>query len=315
MPTWLEVTLHTTGTQLEALSQRLTDNGAQGLVLEDETDFKRFLEQNRQYWDYVDDALLERMKGAARIKFYVPQGEDGLRQMSAILRGVDAPVSTAPVKEEDWAYSWQKYYHPMAVGDRLYIVPEWERGHSVPEGRVPVYLNPGLAFGTGAHASTRMCLCLLEKRVRPGTRVLDLGCGSGILSIAALCLGAENAAGVDIDPKAADIARENAALNGIGSGRLRVGAGDVLSDRQLVQELAGAGGYELVLANIVADVIIPLAGTVPRLLAPGGWFLCSGILDERCGEVERALAQAGLELEESLVQDGWRALAARGSAP
>lgn len=311
MDNWLEVTVETTDVEMDALAARLTMNGAEALVLESESDFQTFLEQNRQYWDYVDDALLERMRGVARIKFYVTDDEAGREQMTAALRGVDNPVSTLPLKEEDWAYGWQKYYQPMAVGEKVWIVPEWERGKSVPEGRTAVYLNPGLTFGTGSHASTQLCLTLLEKYLEDGDAVLDLGCGSGILSIAAMNLGAERALGVDIDPKAVDVAYENAALNGVGRDRYVVRAGDVLSDRGLVKELAQAGPFRVVLANIVSDVIIPLSAFARRFSVPGGLFLCSGVIDTRANEVEAALKKNGMTIIERLERDGWCAFGAR----
>ncbi len=312
MNDWLEVTIETTDGEMDALAARLTMNGAEGLVLENERDFKTFLEQNRQYWDYVDDALLERMKGVARIKFYVTDDEAGREQMAQALRGIENPVSTAPMKEEDWAYGWQKYYQPMPVGKKVYIVPEWERGKEVPEGRTAVYLNPGLTFGTGSHASTQLCLTLLEKYLRPMDAVLDLGCGSGILSIAALNLGGGKAVGVDIDPKSVDVAYENAALNGIEPPRYTVWAGDVLSDKPLVADIAQAGPFQVVLANIVADVIIPLSAQAGRFLAPGGTFICSGIIDTRADEVEAALKKNGLQILDRIQRDGWCAMAAAG---
>lgn len=315
MENWLEVTLETTAAEMDALCDRLTENGAQGLVMEEEGDFKTFLEQNRQYWDYVDDALLERMKGVARVKFYVTDDAEGKAQMAAILNGVGKPASVIPLKEEDWAYGWQKYYRPMSVGEKFYIVPEWERGKPVPDGRTAVYLNPGLTFGTGSHASTQLCLGLLESRVNRGDAVLDLGCGSGILSIAALALGAGTAVGVDIDPKAVDVAYENAELNGIGKDRYLVRAGDVLSDEALVAELAGQGPYHVALANIVADVIIPLSAKVERFLAPGGHFICSGIIDTRADEVQAALEKNGLKITQRIQRDGWCAMAATPKRP
>ena len=308
--TWLEVTLETTAPELEALCARLTMNGAVGLVIEDEEDFKSFLEQNRQYWDYVDDGLLERMRGAARVKFYVTDDPDGQAQLRRWLAGVEAPYTTSRLRENDWATSWQKYYKPLAVGKRLYIVPEWERGEPAPEGRTALYLNPGLTFGTGSHASTRLCLEWLEEFVRPGGRVLDLGCGSGILSVAALLLGAETALGVDIDPKAVDVAYENAALNGLDRDRCTFLAGDILTGGSLGAELAREP-WDLVLANIVADVIIPLSARAEELLAPGGAFLCSGIIDTRAREVETALEGNGLRILSRKERDGWVALAAR----
>ena len=307
---WLEVVLDTNREELDGLCARLTANGVTGMAIEDEADFKSFLEQNRPYWDYVDDALLERMKGVCRVKLYVTDDADGRRQLEQWLEGVKTPYRAASLGENDWAHSWQKYYKPMSVGERLYIVPEWERDEPVPPGKAALYLNPGLTFGTGSHASTQLCLAGLERYAAPGKPVLDLGCGSGILSIAALVLGASRAAAVDIDPKAVDVAYENAAMNGIGRDRYTVRAGNVLSDPALVEELS-TGDYALVLANIVADVIIPLSAQVHRFLAPGGVFLCSGIIDTSSGEVAAALERSGLECMEKREQNGWVAFAAR----
>ena len=308
---WLEVTLPVPAGELDRVCDILTANGMAGLVVEEEGEFLRFLEQNRQYWDYVDEDLARHMKGASRVKFYVPDNEEGQRQLRAYLTGLERyEPQTVSLREEDWATSWQKYYQPIPVGKRVYIVPEWMRGREIPEGRVPLYLNPGLTFGTGSHATTQLCLELLEEAVQPGCRVLDLGCGSGILAIAALALGADSAIGVDIDPKAVDVAYENAAMNGIGRDRYTVRAGDVLSDRALVQELARQR-YALVLANIVADVIIPLSATAGAFMDEGAVFLCSGIIDTRADEVAAALEKNGLRVVDRREQKGWVSLAAR----
>ena len=307
---WLEVTIQTTENELEALTARLTGNGVTGMVIEDGEDFQRFLEENRHYWDYVDDALIKRMQGACRVKCYVTDDVEGEKQLKAWLSGIEAPYTTSPLSDNDWAHSWQKYYKPMTAGERLYIIPEWEREVPIPAGRVPLYLNPGLTFGTGSHASTRLCLEGVETYTVLGLPVLDLGCGSGILSIAALVLGASEATAVDIDPKAVDVAYENAALNGIGKERYTVLAGNVLSDAGLVEKLAGRR-YGLVLANIVADVIIPLSANATRFLTRDGIFLCSGIIDTRAAEVRSALEKNGLEILERREQNGWVAFAAR----
>ena len=319
---WLEVSVDTTDAGIEDLAAYLTAFDTGGLVIEDEAEFRAFLEQNRQYWDYVDEDLLERMRGVARVKFYVtdtPYGREKLEQVKAGLEGLrqrcgselgTLEVRTASLREEDWANNWKQYYKPLSIGARLYVVPEWEKGAPVPDGRTPLYLNPGLTFGTGAHASTQLCLAGVEAFTRPGDKVLDLGCGSGILSIAALTLGAGEAVGVDIDPKAVGVAYENAAMNGIGRERYLVRAGDVLSDRSLAAELAQRR-WDLVLANIVADVIIHLSAQVPGLLAQGGVFLCSGIIDSRAGEVRAALEGRGLEVFRHWEKKGWVALAAR----
>ena len=234
---WLEVILNTKAEDLDDLCAKLIANGVPGLAVEEEEEFRAFLEENRQYWDYVDDALLEQMKGVSRVKLYVTDDADGQAQLNTYLAGIDLPYTTVPLREYDWAHSWQKYYRPLAVGESLYIVPEWERDTAaVPEGAVRLLMNPGLTFGTGSHASTQLCLEGVEAHVQPGDRVLDLGCGSGILAIAALCLGAAQAVGVDIDPKAVDVAYENAALNGIGREKCRFLAGNVLADPALVED-------------------------------------------------------------------------------
>ncbi len=307
---WLEVAVNTAPDQLDQVCARLAVAGMDGLVIEDEQEFLAFLEKNKQYWDYVDQELLDRMKGVTRVKFYVTDDADGKVQLEQYTRGLDCEYTVTPLADNDWAYSWQKYYRPLEIGSRLYVVPQWLREEPVPAGRVPFYLNPGLTFGTGSHASTQLCLEGVEENTIPGRDVLDLGCGSGILSIAALCLGAGSAVAVDIDPKAVDVAYENAALNGIGRDRYTVRAGNVLSDRALAAELTQRP-YHLLLANIVADVIIPLAPQVPGLLEKDGIFLCSGIIDTRAHEVEAALRQVGLTLTQKREKNGWVALEAK----
>ena len=309
---WLELHIDTTPAGLEPVSDLLRDQGIEGLVIEDEGDFHSFLEQNRQYWDYVDEGLEQSMAGKCRITFYLEDSEAGYRTL-AMTRIALQPFKEAHpafgsllltmenVEDADWENNWKAFYKPMEIGERLIVIPDWEEAD--PHGRVALRLNPGLIFGTGSHATTRLCLQALERLVQPGMRVLDLGCGSGILSIAALLLGADSAFGCDIDDKAVDVAYENAALNGIGKDRYTVRAGDVLSDRKLRADMGA--GYDIVVANIVADVIIALAATARDLMAPDGYFLCSGIIDDRAAEVKGKLVENGFTILEENSSEGW----------
>lgn len=312
---WLEVTVEASAGRVDELAARLTMNGVSGMVIEDEEEFRQFLQANQAYWDYVDDGLLDQMRGVCRVKFYVTDDAPGRAQLARWTQGIDAPFTAAPLADTDWAHSWQKYYRPLEIGARLYVVPEWERESTpVPAGRTALYLNPGLTFGTGSHASTQLCLQGVEQYVNAGGAVLDLGCGSGILSIAALRLGAASAAAVDIDPKARDIAYENASLNGIGRDRYTVLSGDILSDPGLIAQLPQRH-YHLVLANIVADVILSLSPMVHRFLTQDGVFLCSGIISPRAAEVEAALIKNGFSPLQRWEQNGWAAFAVRQAGP
>lgn len=305
--TWLEVTINTSTEGLDETCAQLAGGGMTALVLEEEAEFLQFLEEHRHCWDYVDDTLLQQMKGVARVKFYVTDDEDGLALLKEHVALLTLPYEVTKLKEHDWAYSWQKYYKPLEIGEKLYVVPEWERENPIPSGKIPFYLNPGLTFGTGAHASTQLCLESVEAHTKEGDIVLDLGCGSGILSIASLVLGATHAYALDIDPMAVGVAYENAELNGIDSSRYTVTACNILED-EVAQQSLGTTQYPLIFANIVADVIIPLAPYAKQWLTPDGLFLCSGIIDTRAEEVKDALASHGFTVTKQREKNGWVAL-------
>ena len=297
---YIEVTVNTPEEEIDLRCQQMADMGAGGFVIENEADFQAFLENNHQYWDYVDQELEDKFKGLSRIKCYLTDDEEGL----AVLRSIKAAyddVETGFVEDSDWENNWREYYKPIQVGEKLVVVPEWEE---IPQdGRLPLRLDPGLIFGTGSHATTRMCLAALEGFAGPGVRVLDLGCGSGILGIGALVLGCDSCFGVDIDPKAPEVVLSNAALNGIGPDKMKVCAGDIIADASLRAYLGD--GYQLVLANIVADVIIPLAAMVRPFMAEGGIFICSGIIEHRWVETEAALKANGFEILEHKSEEEW----------
>ena len=316
---WLELHIDTNHSGLETVEALLSSLDIDGLVIDDEEEFQDFLENNRQYWDYVDEDLEKAMRGRSRVTFYLPADETGFAKMGEVRIALEdlkqqrtdcgtLLMTLEDLEDADWENNWKQYYKPMEIGERLLVIPQWLQEDPkvkalLSQGRVPLILDPGLTFGTGSHATTRLCLTALERHIRGGERVLDLGCGSGILSIAALRLGAAEATATDIDDKCLTVAYDNAALNGIGADTYTVLVGDVLSDETFRARVGG--GYQIVVANIVADVIKALAPMVRFLLAPGGLFLCSGIIDDRAEEVAAALTAAGLEILEARDAEGW----------
>ena len=303
---YIEVCVNTPADEIERRCEEMTAMGAEGFVIENEADFQDFLENNHQYWDYVDDELESRFTGVSRIKCYLCDDEDG-RAVLCRIRGAYDGVETSFVEDSDWENNWREYYKPIEVGEKLVVVPEWE---DIPDdGRTALRLDPGLIFGTGSHATTRMCLAALEKYAGEGKTFLDLVCGCGILVIGALVLGSARCVGCDIDPKAPDVAASNAALNGIGSDRFKVYAGNILSDASLRHMLGS--GYDAVLANIVSDVIIPLSALVREFMKPGAVFITSGIIDGRQDEVRAALEGNGFEVVEHRNEEEWHCFVCR----
>ncbi len=317
---WYELTVKTSSAGIEPLSARLTALGYDSFIIDDETEYGAFLEQNRACWDYIDESLAKKLRGLSQIRLYIEadgRAQDRIAALRNDLAELKArcgrdpgplTVSARLMPEEDWENGWKKNYPPVPVGKNLMVLPCWlDRAEA--QGRLPIILDPGLTFGTGAHPSTQMCMCRLEERIRGGEQIIDLGSGSGILSICALNLGAASAVGVDIDPKAEDIARENAAYNGLGPDRFTAMTCDLITQKDRTAALS-AGHYDIVLVNIVADVIIGLAPLLPSFLDAGSIVIGSGILDTRLKDVTDALRMAGLTVLEVYAQEDWRCVVA-----
>lgn len=319
---WFKVTIYTSTEGIEPVSGRLMQLGITGLEIEDENEFNEFLDETKEFWDYVDDELVERMHGETRVIAYVSEDASGRELLSAIrgsmaeLVGIDEEkrfgrlyIEAEGTKTEDWANAWKKYFHTMEIGQRLLVRPYWEE----PEGetdRIVFKVNPGMSFGTGSHETTRLCLEALEKYVTPGCRMLDLGCGSGILSVVSLLLGAEEAVAVDIDPNCVDTAYENSDMNGVPREKYHVIAGNVVTDQE-VRDFISRNKYEVVAANIVADVIIGLAPKAREYMKEGGVFITSGIIDGRQDEVCAALEENSFTVESMDRRKDWWSIVCR----
>ncbi|MBQ6539922.1 MAG: 50S ribosomal protein L11 methyltransferase [Oscillospiraceae bacterium] len=306
---WLEITVNTTPDEISALSDRLEDLGVSGLIIENEAEYNDFLENNRKFWDYVDEDFEKSIKNLCRIKFYLEDSPDGYNDLERIKSGINREPDVKQVKDEDWENNWKEFYKPLEVGEKLLIVPQWEEAPDAC-GRNILRLDPGLIFGTGSHPTTKMCLRALETVEPEGKDILDLGCGSGILAIAGIVLGAKSAMGCDIDPKAPEIASANAALNGINGDIFSVTSCDVLKDRYM-QKKYEAKKFHIVLANIVADVILALTPLVKSWLRDGGYFITSGIIDGRENEIENKLIENGFTVIEHYNEDDWHCFLCR----
>ena len=307
---WLEITIDTQSDKIESAAATLTARGFSDLVIEDQQEFESFLEDNREYWDYIDESLQEKLQGLSHIKVYLEDTDQAsLSRLEAVVGELKLNMTVTPMAETNWEESWKDNYPPQEVGENLVVLPYW-LVEDYEGSRLPVVLDPGLTFGTGAHPSTQMVLETMEETVKDGFRCLDLGSGSGILSIAALRLGAKAAIGIDIDPKAEGIARENAAYNGFTAPEFTALTGNVTEDRAIMERLA-ANRYDLVLVNIVADVIISLAPFLPNFMDENTRLICSGILDSRLEDVTAALSAAGLTVTATKAKEDWRCVTAR----
>ena len=311
---WLEVKIDTQPGAVDTVAAALTAGGFYELVIEDQQEFESFLNENRAYWDYIDESLQQQLQGMSSIKLYLEDSDKaGLARLEKLVAGLGLTMSVSTMADTNWEESWKDNYPPQPLGEKLVVLPYWLADADT-EGRTPVILDPGLTFGTGAHPSTQMVMEAMEQLLPAGGSCLDLGSGSGILSIAALRLGAKTAVGVDIDPKAEDIARQNAAYNGFGSPEFTALTGNVTEDKALMDKLT-ANTYDIVLVNIVADVIIALSPVLPQLLTKESRLILSGILDTRLADVLDAIQKAGLSVTAIREKEEWRCVCAERSHP
>ncbi len=315
---WIQISIITATDGIDLVCDRLEEIGISGFEIEDEKDFNDFLENNTKYWDFVDEDLLKAKQGATKVKVYVEaeNAAASIERIKAELASLKASdteniygsleLETESMLEEDWANNWKKYFKPICVGNKMLICPQWEDAGDFGDRKI-FKVNPGMTFGTGTHHSTQMCIEHLENAVQGGEQILDLGCGSGILSIISLILGADHATAVDIDENCVHVAYENLDMNGIDRSKYTVYSGDILSDSELFDKM-NVCKYDVVAANIVADVIIALLPTAEKLIKNGGTFICSGIIDERLADVEKAIGNSSFEIEETVHSGGWASL-------
>jgi ribosomal protein L11 methyltransferase len=307
---WIKIDITTAAQGIEPLTAVILGLGIGGVQVQDANDIEELLAGKGAYWDYYDESILNLREAATVVTVYLPENAQGAETLLALegelarLKKLDSAgewgelaISRQGIREEDWAENWKKYYHAAKIGELLVICPAWERYEPANAEEIVVRLEPGMAFGTGTHETTRLCMRLLERCGPQGKAVLDLGCGSGILAVSAMLLGAKSAFGVDIDETAVRVAEENAALNGVTCEFRRGGIPGI------------SGKYGIVFANIVADVIIGHIDIIADYLEEGGIFIASGVIDTREADVLAAINSAGLHVTKRETDGGWVAFA------
>ncbi|MEK3890674.1 50S ribosomal protein L11 methyltransferase [Bacillus sp. FSL K6-3431] len=308
---WTEISIHTTNEAVEPISNILHETGASGVVIEDPAELsKERVDQFGEIYDlnpadYPDDGVI--------IKAYMPVNSFMIETIEAIKQGVTDlssfdidigknHVTTTEVNEEDWATAWKKYYTPVKISETFTIVPTWEEYEPSTKEELIIELDPGMAFGTGTHPTTVMCIQALERTVKQDDFVVDVGTGSGVLSIAAALLGASNVMALDLDEVAVKAARENVELNQLAD-QITVKKSDLLHGR--------AERADVVVANILAEVIMKLTEDAAKTVRKNGYFITSGIIQQKKLEVKDAIIAAGFDIEETLVMEDWVAFIAR----
>lgn len=315
---WKEVEIYTATDGVEILCAKLMNIGIRGFVIKDSNDFAEFLEDKSANWDYIDDDLMGLKNCETSITVYLPDNSQGaemliaLKEMLSELKSVNQSelygrleMSTNSVNEQDWANNWKQYFKPFNVGEKLIVKPSWEVLEQADLQRTVLEIDPASSFGTGQHHTTRLCLEMLEKAVIQGERILDLGCGSGILSIGAMLLGAGQASAVDIEQNAVVAALDNAQKNGISGDVYKTYYGNIIENKELVANIGEE--YDVITANIVADVLIAMSDIFGKFLKDKGILIVSGIITERKDEVISAIVEKGFNVIKEAEDEGWYA--------
>lgn len=312
---WLETEIFTSTEFVDELCANLMDIGIKGFVIKDANDFQEFLDNKYGHWDYIDDDLMNLSNCETSVTVYIPddsQGAEMVISLKALLKKLKSSdvenkfgrleLQFSNVKEEDWANNWKQYFKPLKVGEKLLIKPSWEDYNNV-DGRIILEIDPASSFGTGQHNTTKLCLEFLEKCINTGDKVLDLGCGSGILSIGAMLLGADSVVAVDIEDHCVRTALENAQKNDIPVEKYTAYCGNIIDDEELSNKINGT--YDIITANIVADILIAMRNHFKKYLKKDGILIISGIIDERKEEVIDKITEIGFTVEGIKELDGW----------
>mgnify|MGYP000914070060 CR=1 FL=1 len=310
---WTEISIKTSQEGADIAAQAFYEVGITGLVIEDPDELSQ-LSKEEFFWDYIDESMVGTSDGTVVIKAYL-SSDSSLGEKLSLIKdkinwlknrdlGVDLgslDIELASVREEDWSNTWKKYYKPMKVSDRIVIKPSWET-YNKKKGQVILTLDPGMAFGTGTHETTMLCMQAIDQYIRPDHSLIDIGCGTGVLSIGALLLGAKAATAIDLDGNAVEIARKNAQINKV-LDRMTLVHGNLLDEIE--------GSYDIVVANIIADVIIELSQYVTNYIKAGGLFISSGIIHERLDEVIEQIESVGLIIEKVAKMGEWAMVVSR----
>ena len=313
---WNKFRIETTTEAEDLVSSMLMDLGIQGIEIEDNIPMSQ-REKEQMFVDILPETGVD--DGVAYISFYLEEEDDKeavlakvraeLEDMRAYIEVGSGSIEESQTEDVDWVNNWKKYFHQFYVDDIL-IIPSWENVKPEDENKMIVHIDPGTAFGTGMHETTQLCIRQIHKYTTEHTRILDVGCGSGILGMLALMFGAEYSVGTDLDPCAIDATRENMQVNGITEDRYEVMIGNIIDDKA-VQDKVGYEKYDIVAANILADVLVPLTPVIVNQLKPGGIYITSGIIDDKEETVVNAVKAAGLEVLEVNYQGEWVSVTAR----